>query len=278
VELWPLLKAATPQILWPYDKFSSFAKRFCASYYDGFQEINTGASNTDDLNKRLTGSGFMLRRLKKEVLKDLPDKTYQIIPVHVEDGKLPEKFMHWEKKDAKKVSLGSYDGPDIATFRHEVAREKLEVLIPHIRDLLQTKEKLVVFGYHKDVLKELYNTFMPKGAVLVTGETSSKFRAEAVEAFQNDLDCRVFFGQFQAAGTGITLTAADTCVFAEISWVPGEIFQAVDRLHRIGQKENVLIQFFVVEDSIEEYMLRTVIDKKEVIEAVVEKSEEYIYT
>jgi SWI/SNF-related matrix-associated actin-dependent regulator 1 of chromatin subfamily A len=93
---------------------------------------------------------------------------------------------------------------------------------------------------------------------------------KAVESFQNDPICKVFIGQIQSAGVGITLTAADTVVFVESSWVPGEVEQAVDRCHRIGQKNNVLAQFLTVSGSIDEIMLQAIVKKKTVINRIMQ--------
>jgi SWI/SNF-related matrix-associated actin-dependent regulator 1 of chromatin subfamily A len=106
--------------------------------------------------------------------------------------------------------------------------------------------------------------------VVVTGAVGTAERQKAVESFQNSPEIRLFIGQFQAAGDGITLTAANTVVFVESSWTPAEIEQAADRVHRIGQKKAVLVQFLVIEKSFEEYMLRTAIDKRQIISEIVD--------
>jgi len=89
--------------------------------------------------------------------------------------------------------------------------------------------------------------------------------------FQNDPDVRVFIGNIQAAGVGITLTAADTCIFIEFSWVPSDCTQAESRLQRIGQVNPILIQYIVFEGSIESRMLQTMTRKMEVIDEVLDK-------
>jgi hypothetical protein len=108
-------------------------------------------------------------------------------------------------------------------------------------------------------------------AVSLTGETSLEERQQAVDSFQNNPDIKLFVGSIKAAGVGITLTAASTVVFAELDWVPGNITQAEDRSHRIGQTNSVLIQHLVLEGSLDAKMAKTIIEKQEIIEKALDK-------
>jgi len=270
VELYPLLKAAAPDVIAPYSTFVRFARRWCGAYWDGFRMITDGATNILELNERLIKSGFMMRRSKDEVLPQLPDKQYQIIPVLPGKEKLEPRFMNWSKDDARNVPNVTDGGAELAAFRRLLAKSKLKEVIAQAKDLLQEKKKIVIFAYHREMITELEKALSEFQPAVIHGGVPSSTRIMEVDAFQNDRECRVFIGQITAAGTGITLTAADTVLFAEISWVPGEVLQAADRVHRIGQKNNVLIQFMVIEDSLEEYILRTIIDKRRLIKSLVE--------
>lgn len=277
VELYPLLKAAAPELIRPHTTFNSFAKRWCGGHWrqNGFggEFWAKGATNIEELNERLTKSGFMLRRLKSEVLDELPEKTYQILPIST-SGLGKSRFLTWSKSDARRVNLSKLEPGELARFRHDLAIAKLPTVISHVKDMLEEKEKIVLFGFHRDVLERLEHEFKAFNPVLVYGGVSAQDRDTRVNTFQSDPACKLFIGQITAAGTGITLTAADTAIFAEISWTPGEIFQACDRIHRIGQKNAVLIQFLVFEDTLEEFILKTVIDKKHTIEQIVERQAE----
>ena len=273
VELYPLLKAAAPELIRPHHSEKAFGKRWCGGHYRtneyGGEWWDKGATNIEELNEKLTRSGFMLRRLKSEVLDELPEKMYQILPISTK-GLGQSRFLTWDKNDARRVNLSRLEPGELARFRHNLAIAKLSYVESHIHDLLATRSKLVVFAYHRDVLEHLERQFSGVGTALIYGGISASERDRLVSDFQSNPSTHLFLGQITAAGTGITLTAADTAVFAEISWVPGEIFQACDRIHRIGQKNAVLIQFLVFENTLEEFMLRTVIDKKETIHQIVE--------
>ena len=127
-------------------------------------------------------------------------------------------------------------------------------------------KKVVIFAYHREVISQLAeglsNNF---GVVTLTGASTTKERQHAVDTFQKDPYTQIFIGQIQAAGTGITLTAASTVIFAEFTWTPSDLAQAIDRCHRIGQKDNVTAQFLTLAKSIDEKMLETNIKKKLII-------------
>jgi SWI/SNF-related matrix-associated actin-dependent regulator 1 of chromatin subfamily A len=82
---------------------------------------------------------------------------------------------------------------------------------------------------------------------------------------------RLFIGNIQAAGLGITLTAASRCIFAELSWVPAELSQAEDRLHRIGTLDSVTVQHLVLEGSLDAMMVHVLFKKQRILDAVLEE-------
>lgn len=275
VELYPVLKACAPtDVLAPYLTFDSFARRFCGAYWDGFQLVATGATHMDELNVRL--SKFMLRRLKKDHLKELPDKQYQLIAIPPSDAKtkaLVKREFTFSQGDARKVAVG-VGGAELAVMRHELALSKVDTCVEHIKSVLEEKEKVVVFAYHKGVIAALKNALSIYGTAVITGDTSPMQRQDFIDEFQHNKVVRVFIGQIQAAGIGITLTAASHVIFVETDWVPGVVDQAIDRCHRIGQKDSVMVQFLVIQDSLEEYIVRTMIDKKENIQRIVDQDPE----
>lgn len=272
IELYPVLKVCAPQVLGKYINYISYAYRYCAGHKAGFRFDVSGASNTRELGERLRAT-YMLRRTVDEVQKDLPDKVYQ---VHLLDsstdmqGKLT-KIMDPGRLDFK--YMDSLDGEHIATIRRETAMEKVKHALPHLRDTIESCDKVVIFAYHREVVAFLEENLTGYGVARITGGDSIEDRQAAIERFRTKRDCRVFIGQIQAAGQGIN-GLQENChhvVFVEWSWVPGEIEQAIKRVHRMGQTKTVHVQFLVWAKSVEEHMMRTALDKLKTIREIVDQ-------
>jgi SNF2 family DNA or RNA helicase len=241
-----------------------YEKRYCAAYLQtmrfGGRVIkrwnNLGASNLEELQKKV--SPFMLRRLKKNVLKELPDKTRQII--ELDCGEIYTDKIQW--LDGLPKETGN------STIRREAGLKKVKKVIDYVKDVMENEDKLVLMAYHKEVVEELAKGLTGYNPVVFTGGTSLSDRQKAVEKFQNDRDCRIFIGNILAAGVGITLTAARVICFAELDWVPGNMAQAEDRIHRIGQKDNVLVLYLVAQ-GIDRAIGQALADKIAVIEKII---------
>jgi SWI/SNF-related matrix-associated actin-dependent regulator 1 of chromatin subfamily A len=148
---------------------------------------------------------------------------------------------------------------------------KTPAALDYIRGVLESEQKLVVFAHHHDVLHMLREGLAEYNPVMYTGEESQQAREDAKDAFQTDQNIRVFLGSIEAAGQGITLTAASTVIFVELDWVPGIMQQAEDRLHRYGQVNPVLVQHLVVLSSIDAKLSETLLQKQAVIDAALDK-------
>lgn len=159
---------------------------------------------------------------------------------------------------------------DLARARADLALMKVPMVVEHVRLLLETESKVILFAWHKPVIQALREAF--PGCASISGDTSASIRKDGssarqdqVDRFQTDPDCHVFVGQIQAAGVGHTLTAARVVVFAELDWVPGNVTQAEDRAHRIGQLDHVLVQHLVVENSLDDKVVQSLIVKQGII-------------
>lgn len=253
LELYPVVHALAPK---EFPTQKAFASRYCG--WDG-----TGATNLEELQTRLR-STIMIRRLKKDVLKDLPSKRRQLIELNSDKvkGLLLQEEMAYSEAVARLKEPGLAWGA-IATLRKETALAKVPHVIAHVRDLLEETDKVILWAHHHEVVARLREAFDGQ-AVTFTGLTPMIEREEAVRRFQTDPSCRVFIGSITAAGTGITLTASSNAVFAELDWVPANITQAEDRCHRIGQAESVLIQHLVYDGSLDARMAKTLIEKQRI--------------
>jgi SWI/SNF-related matrix-associated actin-dependent regulator 1 of chromatin subfamily A len=300
VEMHPLLAALAPQ---EFGNFFKFAKRYCDAKQGPFAWDFNGASNLEELQEKLR-STIMVRRLKKDVLTELPPKRRQIIVMKPGSGeakvikaeqdawKIHEERMEMlqneldfahasgdqeaykkiadQLKQAKKVGF-----EQTSLARKNVALAKLPKVIEHLEEAFeQGINKIVVFGWHHEVCNAITDHF-GAAAVKLTGEvTSSKERQEAVDRFQNDPSVKVFVGSIGAAGVGHTLTAASTVIFVELDWVPANINQAEDRCHRIGQHDSVLVQHLVLDGSLDARMVELLVQKQEIADKALDRDTE----
>jgi len=251
-----------------------YTEKYCARKYNGFGYDVSGASNTEELNYKLTNT-IMLRRLKKDVLPDLPDKVYSYIPIeldNVEDYNFAETnfisfVRQYKGKEAAVRASNAQALAEIEGLKQLAVKGKLKQCINWIRDFLESDEKLVVFATHKFVIEELMKAF-PKITVKVDGSVTGKNRQLAVDSFQKLSTVRLFVGNIKAAGVGITLTAASNVAFIEMGWSSGEHSQAEDRCHRIGQQNSVNIYYLLAANTIEEKIMRLVNKKAKILDQV----------
>jgi SWI/SNF-related matrix-associated actin-dependent regulator 1 of chromatin subfamily A len=277
-ELWPMLRAVMPDAIERPTKkgtikpmaYWTFVERFCVTQDTGFGIKIIKGRNLAELKARIRP--FVLRRKKGEVLKDLPPIRFDTLAL---DG---APIGDW-----KRVGLGTEDelkliekaladdgvaglkaiAPHVAQLRRVTGMAKVPAAIEWIKEHFEGGGgKLVVFAHHTDVIEALDKALRDDvGTHVLHGGTPTHMRQAAVDAFQTNPDIRLFIGQIQAAGTGITLTAASDVLFVESSWVPAENEQAAMRVHRIGQKNACLIRFAMLAGSIDEQIQKAVMRK-----------------
>ncbi|MFT7464938.1 MAG: SWI/SNF-related matrix-associated actin-dependent regulator 1 of chromatin subfamily A [Pseudohongiellaceae bacterium] len=288
VELWAIVSALAPE---EFDDFWPFAKRYCQPIRSRFGWEFKGATHLDELHERLR-STVMVRRTKAQVLPDLPPKRRQVIELDSEHiaGLIAVETQAWADHRERLIELRALrhgnDEPneaqlaalradvnvsfgELAKLRQATALAKVPLVIEHVRSVLEDAGKLVLFAHHRAVVAALGSPF-GEAAVTLTGGDDIVQRQAAVDRFQEDDSCRLFVGSITAAGFGLTLTAAAHVVFAELDWVPARLTQAEDRTHRIGQKDSVLVQHLVLQDSLDARMVGTLIKKQRVIDKAVD--------
>ena len=268
-ELWSLLHFLAPRD-WP--NFYSFAHRYCGPVRTEWGWDFSGASNLEELNGRLR-TGLMMRRLKKDVLSQLPTFTRALVPLEVSGRGNLDELVRLAGLDP--FNLPALLDPlaipfeSVAEVRHELGKIKAKPALQFILEQSEGyEEKIVVFAHHRAVLEEIARAL--PGSLMVTGETDQASRLAAIERFQSDPGIRFLVASIRVMGVGITLTAAARAIFVEQDWTPAILRQAEDRLHRIGQSSAVLSQYLVVPDSIDVNIMRAVMAKVEVIEKAVQ--------
>lgn len=266
IELWAILYAMRMTRL----SYGEFADRYADAKPDFWRkgELDVrGASNLEELRDLLRP--FCLRRTKKQVLPELPDKTWRVVALNLPVGQREKRYSldEIEKMD-EKVAFEA-----LSEVLHEHGLRKLPAATDHLRRALEDGVKVVAFAYHKEVIAGLLENLAEFNPVSLVGDHSKKRRQRAVDVFQSDPSCRLFVGQIKSAGVGWTLTAASHVVFVEGSWVPADIDQAADRCHRIGQRMNVSIDLLTIHKSIDEHMLHRALEKLSVIQRILPETD-----
>jgi SWI/SNF-related matrix-associated actin-dependent regulator of chromatin subfamily A-like protein 1 len=269
MELYTVLNHAAPETIDFMNQFE-YGRKYCAGHKNDFGWDFSGASNVPELAEKVK-STFMLRMRKDDVLKELPPKTEEMILL---GDNLPSKLIAMDRKilrahSPEDLMRGLFGGEDlhIATYRRELGAYKLKLACAYLTGLLKdSDEHILVFAYHREVIAGLTKALAGFNPLVVTGDTPMTQRHEYVKAFQaSGSTHRCFIGNIQAAGTGFTLTRATRVVFVEFSWVPADNDQASDRAHRIGQRDNVFVQYLVFRNSVDRTVLDAIFAKRKVI-------------
>ena len=266
-----------------------FKQRYCAAVKTEFGTDSRGWSNEEELNRKLRSTGIMIRRMKRDVLKQIPAKRKQILPLDVDAEKFnlaEERAMEGTKtgqifKQLKTMDAGE-DGQkyldlvrklqsafaaDFATLskvRQELAIKKLPFTVEHLLNALDSSDDKIIVGcIHIACIDGFMEALEKKGikAVRYQGSMSETAKMASVDAFQ-DGDAQVFIGQTLAAGVGLNMTAARHVIHHEQDWSPGKMDQFEDRACRIGQEYSILCQTIVVDGGFDSYIANLLADKQ----------------
>lgn len=295
-----------------FGKYIPFIKKFCAAFETPWGHWDT--SGTDNLAEfqELLRTTFMIRRLKDDVLKELPPKRRQVVTLpqqglskvvkkekqifadnlknlmilggmkteedyeEISDQGLRDLIdgIHERTKDFDfEADFDNYESTHfeaISQAREEIGLAKATLMIEYLRSLLDTGEKVVFLCVHRAVAHRVADAFSNM-SVKYIGGMSDKEKNAAVESFQNDEAVRLFVGNINAAGVGLTLTASWNLVMGELCFVPALLEQGEDRIHRIGQKDHALIHYLIVEGSLEERLMEVVLEKLVMIKEALDR-------
>ena len=276
-ELWSIFDFVMPGYLYSY---KSFKERI---------EIPvTNSEDTEEINHlRRMIAPFVLRRLKHDVLKDLPEKLEEQIVAQM-TGEQEELYKTYLQR--VKLLIGSKDKEEISRDRIAILAEltrlrqlccdpgliydnytggsaKTELVVEMIKSAVDSGHKILLFSQFTTMLDRLAARFKKEGInyYLLTGSTKKEDRIRMVDAFQED-DTPVFCISLKAGGTGLNLTAADIVIHYDHWWNIAVQNQATDRAHRIGQKNVVTVYKLVMKDTIEERIIKLQNRKKELAE------------
>lgn len=300
IEVYNVINILNPRL---FPSRWNFAHKYCNAKHTGFGWDFNGASNIEELHNILKNN-LMIRRKKQDVLKDLPEKIYTQIPLEIDNRKkytemeqdfidYIEKQMGEELSKTEKQLQKELGYVNVALNIEDIIKKKVEsiskaemlvkvgflqrkatkgilkIVKEWIYDFLENQDKLVIFAVHSEFINNLLEEFKDI-AVKIDGSTPINKRQEIVNEFQTNKKIKLFIGNIKAAGVGLTLTASSNVAFLEYPWAPGDLVQAEDRCHRIGQKNSVNIFHFVAKNTIIEDILEILRKKSKVVNALLD--------
>lgn len=255
--------------------YSKFMARYCAG--------ERKSSHLKELNYLLRKNCFF-RRLKKDVLTQLPDKTRSYLVMDIDNRKeyrdaerdIIDHLKKYKDADDEKIqkTIRGAIMVKMGILKQISAKGKVQGAIDIIHNTIDGGQKLIVFCFLKEVVAALKREF--RDAVTVTGDDNDKQKQWAVDRFQGDENCRLIILNYRSGGTGLTLTAASNVLFVEFPWTYADCCQAEDRSHRNGQKNAVNCVYLLGKDTIDEYMYNLIQSKKDIANGVTGTDEEIV--
>jgi SWI/SNF-related matrix-associated actin-dependent regulator 1 of chromatin subfamily A len=233
------------------------------------------SSHLKELNWLLRKNCFF-RRMKKDVLTQLPDKTRSYLVTDIDNMKeykaaerdVIKYLRDYRDADDDKVQRAIRGAimVKMSILKQISAKGKVSGAIDIIHNTIDGGQKLIVFCFLKEVVQALKQEF--RDAVTVTGDDNDRQKQWAVDRFQSDESCRLIILNYRSGGTGLTLTAASNVLFVEQPWTYSECCQAEDRAHRNGQKNAVNCVYLLGDGTIDEYMYNLIQSKKDIANGV----------
>jgi SNF2 family DNA or RNA helicase len=287
-EMWSLFDFLMPGFLGTYDRFVEKYIRVSGSDM---------SKNLEYLRKKV--APFILRRMKADVLQDLPPISEIVYHCQLSDTQQQLYRSYAESARNELVKLVERDGFDrvqihvLATltrlkqicchpaiFAKEKAElgdsAKYDMLMELLQTLIESKHKTVIFSQYTRMLQIMREDFEHRGIRFAYLDGSSKNRLEIVKQFNEDETLPVFLVSLKAGGTGLNLVGADTVIHYDMWWNPAVENQATDRVHRMGQKKNVSAYKLITLNTIEEKIAEMQKRKKGLVKKVVSCDDEAI--
>lgn len=270
VELWSIFDFIMPGYLFDEKKFK---QKF----------VNRSEREIDELKSLI--NPFILRRLKRDVITELPEKIEKkyYVPMTTEQKLAYKNYMKEVKLKLKtgeddNITIFSYltrlrqicQGPILVNKDYTGDSGKLNVALEIIEEVIKEDNKILVFSQFTSVLKKIEEELNKRNIVskYLDGSTRAKERIRLVSDFNESKESGVFLISLKAGGTGLNLTSAKFVMHMDPWWNPAIEDQATDRAHRIGQKNVVEVIKLIAKDTIEEKVVQLQEEKREIINSV----------
>ncbi|XP_039312253.1 SWI/SNF-related matrix-associated actin-dependent regulator of chromatin subfamily A-like protein 1 isoform X2 [Solenopsis invicta] len=263
-ELYSQISLIMPHFL----SYEDYGERYCAGERSTYTGEFTGSSNMQEL-QMLLKVHCMIRRLKTDVLKQIPSKIRQMIILDSGLIKTGTKRMNEMSKKMEKHMAALEKHSTLIQYYNETSDVKLKAICNYVANLFESKTKCLLYAHHQIVMDGICNLAesMKIRYIRIDGKTNPEQRKLQVDLFQERDDCLAAILSITAANAGVTLTAAHLVVFTELFWNPGILRQAEDRVHRIGQNNSVTIQYLVAKNTSDDYMWPLIQKKMSVLKA-----------
>ena len=272
VEIWNLLVLVKRDGEIAKD-WMQFITRYCGGYRGKFGWVTDGATNTLELNQKLRNVCY-IRREKRDVLKELPAVTKQVIQMPITNmskikratNDLIEYIRESKGDESAEKAQEAEHLVALSVLRKLAIEGKLKAIEGYLKDWKASGKKLVVFGIHREGLEYLATKFKCQ---LIAGGTSSKDKLSIVKDFQTNEDI-FLFANMQSAGTGVDglQNICSNMLIIELPWRPSDLTQTIGRLDRSGQTEAVTVSFMLSDQTVDEQMFEMLSSKEQVAEAV----------
>ena len=270
---------ATVNLIWPeeFPSYHRFVRRYTFPELKPWGWVFKGARRVKELHRKLKRCG-MVRRLKKDVLHELPPRSLTILPMKLSKQSkkdyddIKQDVVQWlQRNDSKKVA-GAKRAKAIVRMgllRRVAAERKQDMVIAWIEQFLkESTEKLIVFGTHHSVLRPLHEHF--PHSVLINGKVTGRKRHERVSLFKNQDSVRIAFCNYDAAGVGLNMQVSSNVLLVELPWNPALVEQAIARAERMGQKNSVQVTIAIAKDTIEESLCDVLQTKQRFIQGILD--------
>ncbi|CCV64109.1 Superfamily II DNA/RNA helicases, SNF2-related [Alteracholeplasma palmae J233] len=279
-DLWSIFDFLMPGYLYSYNKFKKIEQKATA---DDKKALDFIVDKTRP---------FILRRTKKNVLKELPDKEEKVIygEFEKEEQQIYDAYLLKVKQSFEEEKSNKIDfladliklrqlclSPELVYETFNKNSSKIDLTVEIIENAISSGHKVLVFSSFVKALELVKKRFKPEDFFMLTGQTEGRQRVEMANQFnQAESQQKVFFISLKAGGTGLNLTGADIVIHLDPWWNLAAENQATDRAHRIGQENKVTVYKIIMKSSIEEKVLELQEKKKELFERIIDGSEEQI--
>ncbi|XP_057546858.1 uncharacterized protein LOC130825583 isoform X2 [Amaranthus tricolor] len=270
IELFKQLEALYPGV---YKNVHEYGNRYCRGGVFGLYQ---GSSNHEELHDLMKAT-LMIRRLKKDVLAELPVKRRQKVFLDLAEKELrPIKALFLELGALKDRIKASKSGDENEALKFsekslinkiytDSAEAKIPAVLEYLGIVIEAGCKFIIFAHHQTMIEAIHKFLQKKkvGCIRIDGSTPAASRQALATDFQEKEAIKAAILSIKAGGVGLTLTAASTVIFAELSWTPGDMIQAEDRAHRIGQVSSVNVYYLLANDTVDDIIWDVVQNKLE---------------